>query len=195
MILALFLALSIPTPNLDGVLSLMGPRSMAHACPIGPNRALTNGHVIGHDWERFIWESDGHLGLLGAPSTTEKDRFRDLGTVRPWGGQTFPRWYAVAKQPPQVGDRVYFRAYDFRRKKDAFAPVVVATTVVRVLNGHVIYSPAGTPGSSGSCVLNQAGEVVAINAAGMELGDKNVVGIAVGIWEPLLGLGIEEDAN
>ena len=193
MILALTLFLTVP--NLDGVLSLIGLRSLAHACPIGPSKALTNAHVIG-DYDRYVWESLGHVGLLGAPRTTEKDLFRDLGYVAPWRG-AFPTWYRVSKDAPKPGDRLWFLGWDFRKRKDAFAPRVFQSEVLRVRNGHVIMTPAGVPGTSGSCVLNQHGEVVAINSAGMELEDKSQVGIAVGVWGDLLdiGRGREEDVH
>jgi hypothetical protein len=61
--------------------------------------------------------------------------------------------------------------------------------VIRVRNGHVIYFPPGVPGTSGSCVLNEAGEVVAINTFGRDLDDQSVVGGGVGVWGDLLELG------
>ena len=186
MILALLLSLVAP-PDLSGVLSLIGQTSMAQACPIAPDRALTSAHVVG-DYDRFIWSAQGQQGLLGAPSTTIKDRFRDLAVVAPYRG-AFPRAYVLASAAPAPGARVWFAGFDFRRKRDAFAQRIFAAEVIRVFNGHVVYSPAGVPGTSGSCVLNVAGEVVAINMGGKDTNDNQMVGIAVGVWGELLRLG------
>lgn len=176
-------------PDLSGVLALMGDGGMAQACPIAPDAALTNAHVVGKDYERFIWESRGRIGLLGAPSSTIKDRFRDLARVAPQDGTTFPHWYAVAKEAPKAGDKVRFRGWDFRKRRDAFAARDFDSVVLRVVNGHVIYHPPGVRGTSGSCVLNAGGEVVAVNAFGHSTEDQSEVGGGVGVWGELLDLG------
>lgn len=182
---ALFLLL-VGEPDLSGVLSLMGRESMAHACPISATQALTNVHVVQD--APYIWEAAGHYGLLGAEATTIRDRFRDLAVVEAWHTQ-FPRWYVVSQTPPQVGDYVYFLGFDFTKKDKAFAPRAFKARILRIRNAHLILTPPGVPGTSGSCVLNEQGEVVAINQGGKELDDKTVVGVAVGVWAPLLGLG------
>ena len=133
--------------------------------------------------------SRGVMGLLGSPKTTERDLFRDLARVAPWGDATFPHWYPLAKLPPQVGDRVRFRGWDFRRRKDAFAPRDFDATVIRVRSGLVLFYPPGVPGTSGSCVLNAAGEVVAIQAFGKPLDDQSEIGGGIGVWGSLLEMG------
>jgi S1-C subfamily serine protease len=45
-----------------------------------------------------------------------------------------------------------------------------------------MFYPSGKPGSSGSCIVNDAGEVVAINEGGYETDDKDEVGLGVGVW-------------
>lgn len=184
-----------PAPDLSGVLSIMGATGMAQACPIAADKALTAGHVakeiqlVGTPTPiPYIWESSGHLGLLGDRQTTVWDRFRDLAYVTPYQS-TFPRWYTIAHDAPKPGDKVRFRGFDFRRKRDAFAPRDFQAIVLRVVNGHVIFSPPGVHGTSGSCVLNEAGEVVAINSFGADMEDRNTVGGAVGVWGDLLELG------
>jgi hypothetical protein len=188
-----------PAPDLSGVLRVVGLRGIAHACPVAPDKALTNVHVVGeyYDSRPFIWSTDTADGLLGnvpvglfwaTNRTTEGDAFRDLARVAPFRS-TFPRWYPIATAAPIPGETVWFVGYDWRRKNDAFARRVFKSKVLRAVSGHLIYAPAGTPGSSGSCVLNAAGQVVAINAAGMGTDDKGEVGIGVGVWGSLLGLG------
>ena len=185
--LALLLAATVQAPDLSGVLALFGQSTMAQACPIGPDKALTNAHVVG-DYERFMWSALGQQGPLGAPSTTVKDRFRDLAVVAPYKS-TFPRAYLIASAAPEPGSKVWFAGFDFRRKRDAFAQRIFEATIIRVFNGHVVFAPAGVPGTSGSCVLNERGEVVAINMGAKETGDSNVVGMGVGVWGTLLDLG------
>lgn len=191
-------AADLSAADLSGVVSLIGGKGeMAQGCPIAPDKALTNAHVVG-DFVRYTWEmcpagvqSSGPgctLGLLGEPKTTVKDLFRDLGYVVPYKG-TFPRWYRIAQEQPQPGDKVKFRGWDFRKRKDAFAPRDFEATVIRIRNGHVIYWPPGVQGTSGSCVLNARNEVVGINAFGHGLEDSSTAGGAVGVWPPLLELG------
>lgn len=185
-------------PDLSGVLALIGGKgNMAHACPIGPALALTSAHVVGEDYRRYIWDSQGQIGLLGSPRTTERDLFRDLARVAPWGGSTttFPSWYPLAKEAPQPGDKVHYRGWNFRRRKDAFAALDFESTVIRIRGGHVVYWPPGVPGTSGSCVLNAAGEVVAVNAFGQDLEDESKIGGAPGVWGDLLQLGQERAAR
>ena len=187
---------SVVAGNLEGVVSLMGERSMAQACPIAPDLALTNGHVVkDQSWldgsvsiAPYIWEGSGQTGIVGAPGTTRWDTFRDLAYVTPYKG-TFPRWYQIAKDAPKPGDHLRFIGWDFRKRRDAFAPRTFDATVIRVRNGHVIFYPPGVPGTSGSCVLNDRGEVVAVQAFGQPLEDKTTVDGAVGVWGDLLALG------
>lgn len=189
-------SVAMPGTDLGGVLSLIGEKNMAQACPVSADRALTNGHVAKEEPVLggepvplpYIWESMGQVGLLGSRETTAWDRFRDLAYVQAYHS-TFPRWYPIAKEAPKPGDRVRFIGWDFRKRKDAYGPREFAATVIRVRNAHVIFTPPGVPGTSGSCVLNDRGEVVAINAFGKDLDDTNTVGGAIGVWGNLLELG------
>lgn len=177
-------------PDTSAVLHLVGQEHVAQACPIGPERALTNAHVVkgarpDEQWKPYSWHTSQGLGLAGAVRVA---RWRDLAEVIPTGG-TFPRWYPVAATPPLPGERVWFVGYDWRDRPRAFTPRIFPAIVERVEGPLLILFPAGTPGSSGSCVLNTRGEVVAINAAGKDIEDGTVVGVAVGVWAGLLDLG------
>lgn len=183
MILALLFALAVTVPNLDGVLRLFSRDSLAHACPISATEALTNAHVAN---EYFVWSSRGVSGTL-APG--HDSSYRDLSWIKPEGETQFPTWYPIATEAPVEGQRLWFVGYDWRDSGKAFGPRVFSVEVIRVIGGHVAYKPAGVPGSSGSCVLNEKGEVVAINKGGLDLEDKSRVGIAVGIWGPWLQIG------
>ena len=59
---------------------------------------------------------------------------------------------------------------------------VIEAKVVRIVALHVLFVPSGQPGSSGSCVVNEAGEVVAINEGGYTADDGGDAGLAVGVW-------------
>lgn len=182
-----------PAPDLSGVLRLMGRYNRAHACPIAPDLAITNAHVVDgstpfrenkllpHEWAT----RDGAHGLTVPKQAAT---FRDLAEIGPYAGE-FPRWYPIAANPPQPGDPVWFVGYDMRKKKAAMLERVFAARVVNVVGTYVVMDPSGVPGSSGSCVLNARGEVVAINAEMNPLEDGSVVGGAVGVWAGLLDLG------
>lgn len=182
------LLLLLAAPDLSGVLRLSGTSSSAHACPISMNLALTSKHVV-MAYSEMIWginDGEKHSGIV---KSEWADAFRDLAHIVPISAQRFPRWYPIAEKAPSVGDKVYFLGFDFSNKKDAFAPKEFRGTVTRLFNGTLIFDPAGKPGSSGSCVLNEAGEVVAINQGAQEVADKSdVVGLAVAVWGQWLNL-------
>jgi len=172
-------------------LRLIGRFSAAHACVLGPRLALTNAHVLDpRPFEAdvpltpYAWsDGEGNSGFL-VPVSTE--RARDLGTVQPLReSDVFPHYLPVASKAPKPGDRVYLLGFDWSNRKSAMGDDVIVAKVIRVVALHVIFSPSGQPGSSGSCVVNEAGEVVAINEGGYETDDKEEAGLAVGVWSDL----------
>jgi hypothetical protein len=171
-----------PTPDLSGVLRIMGNTTGGHlfaaqACPLSATLAITNTHVtVGGS---LLWDAAGVSGHID-PSTLG-DQYRDLTAVRPVG-TPFPRSYPLSEAAPVPGDRVWFVGYDYRKVKDAYKPRVMRAEVVNVVAGVVFYTPSGIRGSSGSCVLNERGEVVAINRGGGDLDNGDVIGMGVGVW-------------
>lgn len=172
-------------------LRLIGRFGAGHACPVEPRIALTNGHMV--DLRPFgdtvlapfgsaYSDGVGNAGFL-VPINERLERWRDLAAVEPLTqGAVFVDPLPVAKQPPLAGDRIWLLGYDWRSKKSALADDVIEAKVTRIVALHVQFYPAGQGGSSGSCVLNDAGEVVAINSAGWPTDDKEEGGQAVGIW-------------
>lgn len=181
--MTLLLALALVVPNLDGMVRLIGKTSLAHACPLSSDRAITNAHVAN---ESYVWSVGDASGTVAIADRTSP--FRDLAWIKPEGGK-FPRWFPIAAQPPQPGEELFFVGYDWRKQDQAFAVRVFKVKALRVIGGHLAYKPAGEPGSSGSCVVNSRGEIVAVNAGAIELQDKNRVGVGVAVWGSWLTLG------
>jgi S1-C subfamily serine protease len=179
----ILLLLALAVPNLDGEVRLHGRDSLAHACPLAKDRAITNAHVANsaHVWS--VGEVSGVVDSADRPS-----HFRDLAWVSPKLGQ-FPVTFQVSQSGPKVGDTLYFVGYDWTSQDKALAPRVFKVKVIRSVAGHIAYKPAGSPGSSGSCVLNEKGEVVAVNKGAIELEDKARIGVGVAIWGSWLQLG------
>lgn len=179
--------------SLDYVLRLIGRHASAHGCAVGPRLALTSGHVIDlRPFERGVplapygW-SDGLTGA-GWLIPIEVEAARDLGRMEPLSKtDTFPHVLPVAPVAPLPGARVWFLGYKFDSPKNVMSEERIESHVTRIVANHVFYAPSGHPGSSGSCVLNDAGEVVGIVEGGFGTEDKDQEGgFAVGVWGALL---------
>lgn len=179
--------------SLDYVLRLIGRYSAAHACPVEPRVALTSGHVIDpRPFERDVrltpygW-SDGLTGS-GWLMPLDVEGARDLGRMEPLGkDDIFPHVLPVAASAPLPGARVWFLGYSFNNPKNVMSEERIEAHVTRIVANHVFYVPSGHEGSSGSCVLNDAGEVVAIVEGGFGTNDKDQEGgIGVGVYGDLV---------
>lgn len=201
LLLALLLAAQPPAADalVKSSLRLLGRWSGAHACVVGPRLALTNGHVIDlrpydNDIPPFPYAYSDGAGNAGfVVPTTDKEgrvtgleRARDLATVEPLrADDVFANPLRVAREAPKVGDRVFLLGYSWKDKKSLLGDDVISAKVTRVVALHVAFYPSGQPGSSGSCLVNEAGEVVAINEGSYPTDDKDEVGISVGVWGDL----------
>jgi V8-like Glu-specific endopeptidase len=109
-----------------------------------------------------------------------------VGRMEPLGpSDTFPHVLPVAANAPTPGTRVWLLGYRWNKAKDALADDRIEAHVTRVIANHLIFVPAGQPGSSGSCVLNDAGQVVGINEGGFSTDEHEEAGLAVGVWSSL----------
>lgn len=178
----------VPTfsaPDTDAILRVVGRFASAHACPVSETLALTSAHVT--DLRPFdmalpafpaAW-SDG-AGREGWLRPLRVEVARDLALMQ--SDVAFARHYAVAATPPVAGEKLWTLAYDWRRWASMYGPRVLDVRVLRVVARTVIFAPELYPGSSGACVLNASGEVVAVNAAVHRADDSRAVGVAVGVW-------------
>ncbi len=179
----ILLLLALAAPNLDGVIRLHGRDSLAHACPLAKDRAITNAHVAN---SAHVWSVGEVSGVVNAADTAS--HFRDLAWISPKLGE-FPVVYPISQAGPKVGEELFFVGYDWTNQDKALGSRVFKVKVIRSVAGHIAYKPAGAPGSSGSCVLNAKGEVVAVNKGAIELDDKARIGVGVAIWGSWLQLG------
>ncbi len=178
---------SASTPDLGAVLRLSTRFGLAHACPISANAALTSAHVVDPkplDPEspliHAMW-SDGH-GRSGLALSLRLVAARDLAKLVPPQNEGFPAFYPLALKAPAVGSRVHYLAYDWRTGSKGGADREVHTTVLRVVAETVFYREAATAGSSGGCLLNDAGEIVGVIDAAYPTEDHGAVGTAVAAW-------------
>lgn len=165
---------------------MMGRFGAGHACPVAADEALTAAHVVDLEpldprlplspprWEDFLGNS-GHVVMM----QLLKDA--DVAIFRP--DRDFKGFYPIAKTSPGVGDELHVTGYDLRGQNQYYGIREWDLKVIRLVAGHLILKPAVDFGTSGSCVLNDRGEVVGIVSwinKGPFLG-SGVTG-AVGVW-------------
>jgi hypothetical protein len=189
-------AAKIPTPDLSGTMAVIGRFGSGHACPIGPGLVLTAGHIadpyplyssVPFQHYRFSDSrgNEGHLSPAGVMSDG------DVAVMVP--SLQLARWYDRAPAAPRPGDRLWLVEFDWGGEEEAYAEKPVPVRVVRVTAGNVVFRPTAASGSSGSCVLDAAGRLVAIQAWGREVKGSEV-GVAVGVWGEWIP-SVEKSAN
>jgi len=171
-------------PNTDGIAALYGRFAHGHACPVAADALLTGAHVADifptvpeFPYVPYRFQNVYDAGRMVPVNVSVAE---DIAVYRPLEPLHF--WYEIASAAPQPGEHVWFVGYSWRDTKRAFERVVIDAEVTRVIAGALIYKPSGENGSSGSCVLNSAGLVVAINEGAVFLDNRTTVGVAVGVW-------------
>lgn len=171
----------------DRVVSLWLRDSLGHACPISPTDALTADHVAvtrelmwgpGTGFAPYVVWGD-MLGNVGTAQWQWSDKRRDISLIRiSPNTPLFSAHLRRAKAAPKVGDKVYVVGFKFGAGAGDWTD---GSKVTGVQAGMLVYSSTPGPGSSGSCVLNQDGEFVAINV--WSLAGEGVAALVVGDWE------------
>lgn len=172
-------------PDTTGIIRLVGRYSVASGCPVGPREVITNAHVI--DPRPFdptapttpmMFQQGDRFGILMPNGVAT---FRDIAEMKlREADPDLAMYYSVSKVAPHPGDLLYFMGFDWSGKEEAFAPKMFTAKLLRIVAGHLVYEPAGEPGTSGSCVLNADGEVVGINAWIWGVGFQRMQGVGVG---------------
>jgi V8-like Glu-specific endopeptidase len=179
----------VPAPDLGRVVAVIGPRSSAQGCPVGPREAITAGHVAAATnalgqarLQAYRGENSEWAGYLEAQMASD---YEDAGLLRVAEGHPdFPSWYTVAGKAPALGERLWWVGYDWRKQKTAYQPQVFSAKVVTIRAGNIVLDTQAIPGSSGSCVLNAQGQVVGLLVWGHEMNDARGTAVVVGLWPP-----------
>lgn len=142
---------------------------VAHICPYAENLAYTSRHVIierGGPRLWFVpltWQQGDQAGSL-FPLYADGRRDLAIGCT----DEKFSRWFARAADPPQPGQKLYVPAHRWTLPG---APRERAEVIVaEVVGGMIRLEGEHLPASSGACVINEGGELVAVHdwSAGMK---------------------------
>ncbi len=183
----------IGTPKVgpDGgkILRVTGRGGMGHACPIAPDVVLTAAHnidpepydaTVGLVALRFAAINRSSKGMLIPVVVSQAE---DLGIMTT---EEKLQFYPIAPKQPEPGDQLWWAAYKLDRQKDAGIPVLHTGRVNAVYAGLIIMDESAIDGSSGSCMLNEKGEVVGIMIARVTLGPP----VTSGLVQPAAALGL-----
>lgn len=155
----------------------IGGQGSGQVCPVGPNTALTARHVAFEKVGLFPNELApvlgrwADVGQLEGGVITGRTFILSLDIARATSDNPFPFFYEVSGTLPKIGDVVYIDGYDWNK---AGKPVHMKVKIVGIAPGVMYTDKTPGPGSSGSCVFNEAGQVVGINFGSMS-GDGPVV--------------------
>jgi V8-like Glu-specific endopeptidase len=179
-------------PDETRVLNLMGRFLWGHACMVAPGWALTNAHIAD------LMPFDASVPLFGLRFATTDDRYQ--GYMHPFRASTIddlaigslvdlnevamagPVPYTLAEQAPTPGETLYWVGYDWKRRKNVADRLHLNARVLRVVAGHVFMDRTTYPGSSGSCVLNENGELVGLVTGAMSTNDRGSSAVITGLW-------------
>jgi hypothetical protein len=163
----------------------------AHVCPINEFQAFTARHVA-YDHNIFtdvitprpmiFKTAEGKPGTILAEFY---DMRRDLAMVATYGGE-FSGWYPIAETVPEAGDRIWLQGYNVKdgMLTERFETVVLSPDIA----GQLRFSGSPMGGSSGSCVLNEDNELVAVNTSyypyrdGLDMGFIGSGVLVAGEW-------------
>jgi hypothetical protein len=157
--------------DVSGIRPVTSRVGVGHVCPISETFALTAAHV--ESWRSPLMSPTESIPvplmgeINGAPVTLFRvwtDLRRDLSMVGISGSEKFPTYYRLAKKVPEPGDKLKMRWFNIHR---GFEEQGLEVEVMNLDFGHLFLTKNsdGFIGASGGCMLNEAGEVVAIYVA------------------------------
>jgi len=145
--------------NTDYIIRLVGRSGAGHACPVW-GTILTAAHMLESDDDDglvgYVWSD--RAGGEGFLSPLRVSRKRDLGEMYVLTG--VPIYYKGSTSEPDPGDTLHWVEYAF--DDEPFALKTKKAKLVENLSGHLVMDTPPEQGGSGSCVLNDSGEVVGI---------------------------------
>ncbi len=120
-------------------------------------------------------------GLYGSGHSTSMSKVTDLAVVEL--DQDPPMGYAVLSPiPPEIGEKIRWVEFDFRKQKNVFKPRWRDAKVVNIRLGEILLDKEATAGASGGCAFNESGEVVGLVTSMTRTNDgKRSTGV-VGLW-------------
>ena len=152
-------------------------RGISHICPFAPHLAYTARHVVldrqgsGVWFIPLIWKQGRSAGSL---FPLYADARRDLAVG--CSNEPFPLPFERAVEAPEPGDRLYLPAHEWLRKGGPRKRVEIV--VAEVVGGTIRLEALPMLGSSGACLLDADGRLVAVYDGGY----GPVTGSASGVW-------------
>jgi S1-C subfamily serine protease len=148
-----FLLLAPHPESLDAMLKLRNANSAGWGVPMGSN-VLTVEHLQGD------LSAETPLGEIVSLKSEWEHKEKDLRFLS--ASKPFAYSIKIATKRPEVGDRVYYRVYLFGKASSWTSGTVLGLDD----DGDLIVAGWFHPGTSGSGVLNESGELVGIASSG-----------------------------
>ncbi len=169
--------------------------SMGHACNVN-GYTLTSAHLVDPREAgttdplpsmSFRYEIPGVRGGRARSVAVVDNGDIDVAVMQLSGP---PPEYGELGPAPKEGDRIRWVEYDWRKNEDYMAPRGREAKVSRIRAGTIILDAAVTPGGSGGCAYNDAGQIVGLitwysEGEDDEEGVGGVLGIFGGWWGTL----------
>lgn len=160
--------------DVDPSIALITPSGGGHGCPVD-GVVVTAAHVMCEkpgECGRASWSSRGYSGMaeVHRPST-----YLDIVILTTYGGPVVD----LPRGTVEVGDVVFWYEYDFRTRKNALRARRRFANILRIVAEHAVLDEVPVSGGSGSCVLNERGEVVGLITAAFDTDDEKGAGLVV----------------
>lgn len=149
-------------------------------CPTGPREAYTAYHVVLQTrpgavyFVPILWAT---ADAYGSAYPLYGDSRRDLAVLL--SDTDFPSYFHRSAAAPAIGDELTVVGYDWA--KNGIPRKAKKIKVLSVFGGSITVDGTAGPGSSGSCLINSAGEAVGIHHWAFTDSKLNT-GVAAAIW-------------